>query len=752
MMEMQMSFYQPMANGALSWVFSALIPEGSTANQTLYWDGDSWEVSSFLSNDGTTVTIGSDGTDGQLSIFSEQGGTDYSVIFQPNPAMTETTTYILPPDNGDNGEVLITDGSGGLTWGTLDDNDWLVTGNNMTSVPTGNVGIGTTGAPSQKLEIEDGNLLLSNTGLASEFRLAEPSAGGSNYTAFKAQAQSGNLTYTLPDDYPATTGFLQSDNTGALDWIYSAVVDPGTANNQTLYWDGDSWAPSSYLSNDGTTVTIGSNGTDGQLSIFSEQGVTDYSLIFQPNPLMTETTTYTFPPAYGNAGQVLTTDASGNLSWGDAPDDGDWLVAGNNMTSIPPGNVGIGVAGVPTDKLDVDNGNIRLSNTTGTAQLIMETAAGANTTAFQTVAQPLGNIVYSLPPSLPLAGQTGYLLSDENGILSWQSVSTIPAGTSSNQTLRWDGSDWVTSDFMTNNDSQVQIGDDGEGDGVLVLYNDQVGTDYNVTFQPNPAMTESTTYTLPDSYGSAGQVLTTDASGNLSWDDAPADNDWVVSGSDMWSNTNITNVGIGTTSPGVLLDVNGAASFSNTVTVGYSASGPSPLVFNNSDGDITSFSVSATQDDPAINYVWPAEQAHSGSVSYMSNDGDGNLFWSDNFAFSGDIRYNTTVVSATDEHYATADDVIILFTQDTDVDLYLPDTSSGDFKGKIYYIRWNFDPGASAAWECTLHPFGNSQVDDQGADGDDLTVPRSSGSTRGVLLVCDGTDWFIITSFELDKY
>jgi len=41
------------------------------------------------------LQTGSDGTDGQLTVFSEQGGTDYSVVLKPNAAMTQITTYTL---------------------------------------------------------------------------------------------------------------------------------------------------------------------------------------------------------------------------------------------------------------------------------------------------------------------------------------------------------------------------------------------------------------------------------------------------------------------------------------------------------------------------------------------------------------------------------------------------------------------------------------------------------------------------------
>jgi hypothetical protein len=112
------------------------LPAG-TSSQTMRYNGASsaWEGSSALVNDGTNIGIGissptarldvngaiksgGPGTDGELRIYSEQGATDYSVSIQPNPAMTQNTTYTLPPDDGAAGQVLSTNGSGGLGWAT----------------------------------------------------------------------------------------------------------------------------------------------------------------------------------------------------------------------------------------------------------------------------------------------------------------------------------------------------------------------------------------------------------------------------------------------------------------------------------------------------------------------------------------------------------------------------------------------------------------------------------------------------------
>lgn len=89
--------------------YARVIGEADITANTTYTFGDIFTA-------GAGIQSGAAGTDGQLTIYSEQGATDYSVVFNPHAAMTATTTYTLPPDDGDAGEMLTTNGSGALTW------------------------------------------------------------------------------------------------------------------------------------------------------------------------------------------------------------------------------------------------------------------------------------------------------------------------------------------------------------------------------------------------------------------------------------------------------------------------------------------------------------------------------------------------------------------------------------------------------------------------------------------------------------
>lgn len=68
-----------------------------------------------------------------------------------------------------------------------------------------------------------GTVTIGGGATASELRFLEPSGSGTNYTALKAQAQAGNVTYTLPNS-DGTSGYaLTTNGSGTLLWAAMAT-------------------------------------------------------------------------------------------------------------------------------------------------------------------------------------------------------------------------------------------------------------------------------------------------------------------------------------------------------------------------------------------------------------------------------------------------------------------------------------------------------------------------------------------------
>ncbi|MGB3341487.1 MAG: tail fiber domain-containing protein, partial [bacterium] len=107
---------------------------------------------------------------------------------------------------------------------------------------------------------------------------------------------------------------------------------------------------------------------------------------------------------------------------------------------------------------------------------------------------------------------------------------------------------------------------DGKYSAIVGGFADTIaaGADYSYLFGIDSKLTEDSTfmvdmphirfgnetsgYEFPVTDGSADQILVTDGSGLLSWNDVPPDTDWIIFGTDMYSGVS-GNVGIGTTSP-----------------------------------------------------------------------------------------------------------------------------------------------------------------------------------------------------------
>lgn len=203
---------------------------------------------------------------------------------------------------------------------TQPDVDWAVSGDDVYHMD-GNVGIGTT-APGQSL----------NTKFDVFGRVSIRNEAGE---------------YALIADYsdtPPTYQRLYSDKTGG-----------GTARDFILGVYPSGHMDQLVLKNDGN-VGIGTTNPASKLHVEGTAQVTGFKM----------STSVT-------AGHVLTADATGVGTW-QAPvalPDGDWSVAGNDMYSVVPGNIGIGT-NAPERLLHIYGGSAGAVTSNSAAKLVIE--------------------------------------------------------------------------------------------------------------------------------------------------------------------------------------------------------------------------------------------------------------------------------------------------------------------------------------------------------------------------------------------
>ncbi|MBL7998705.1 MAG: hypothetical protein JNL32_08725 [Candidatus Kapabacteria bacterium] len=195
---------------------------------------------------------GTGSTNVGLSVSASGGANNYGLLVtNGNVGIgTSTPSYRLDVSGGD---FRLTNSSSYLrTWGECDiEYDggpdglmafrnnaspngktyfWNASGTKLLTIQNnGNIGINTE-SPSQMLEVMNGNILINNNdNTARELRFDEPSGSGTNYTAFRAQAQSADITYTLPAASPASNGSILTSTTGGtMSWTDPTIAVGGT--------------------------------------------------------------------------------------------------------------------------------------------------------------------------------------------------------------------------------------------------------------------------------------------------------------------------------------------------------------------------------------------------------------------------------------------------------------------------------------------------------------------------------------------
>ena len=157
-------------------------------------------------------------------------------------------------------------GSGALVFGTAPTVSSLTVVSGGATITAGGLTVTAGGAS------VIGNILVNNnSGSAGELRLLEPSTSGTNYTAFRAQSQTTDVTYSLPASDGSNGQVLSTNGGGTLSWTTVTTTVPistlvaatstNTINNGALaqIWQWNSLEGATALTLSSSSTAAASN-------------------------------------------------------------------------------------------------------------------------------------------------------------------------------------------------------------------------------------------------------------------------------------------------------------------------------------------------------------------------------------------------------------------------------------------------------------------------------------------------------------
>ena len=208
---------------------------------------------------------------------------------------TDSTTYTFPMEDGTSGQSLTTDGSGSLSWTTVEGGSSSSTSLSVTGDATG----------------------------PGVLKLYEDTDDGTNYAGLKAGTMASDVTWTLPTADGTSGQVISTDGSGTLSWssvsggsLTNATTSIGTgAATANLASDGDydlvlktgNSTTGSITITDGTNgnITVTPNGT-GQVDIGTDLTVTGNDITFGNGETISNATDGDFLFTTGTAAGALT--------------------------------------------------------------------------------------------------------------------------------------------------------------------------------------------------------------------------------------------------------------------------------------------------------------------------------------------------------------------------------------------------------------------------------------------------------------
>ena len=238
---------------------------------------------------------------GDLRLQDTTGG-EYVALQAPG-TLASSYTLTMPPDDGNNGQVLTTNGSGVLSWANSSGGD--VTGPASATDDAVVRFDGTTGKLIQNSAVTIADTTGNITGGTYNKVTITAPASGSTLTVADGKTLTANSTLTLAGTDAKTLTVnasltLSGTDSTVMTFPATSTTVAGLGIAQTFTQD----------------QTIAGNLTlNGQGDVRFADGDSSNWVAFQGAANITSNVTWTLPAADGSNGQVLSTDGTGALSW-----------------------------------------------------------------------------------------------------------------------------------------------------------------------------------------------------------------------------------------------------------------------------------------------------------------------------------------------------------------------------------------------------------------------------------------------------
>ncbi len=626
-------------------------------------------------------------TQAQMRLGDAAGG-EYAAIRAPT---TIGTNYVLtlPDTAGAANQVLTTDGSGVLSWvsipsapvasvygrtGAVVATAGDYTAAQVTNTAAGNIVATTTQAAINELDTEKvakagdtmtGQLTMTNAVMMNaqnQVRFAD--SDSSNYVGFQSPATvSANRIWTLPAADGTSGQILSTDGSGTLSWVSDTNTD---AVNSVFGRTGVVVATAGDYTGTQVTNTAAGNiaATTTQAAIneldtekvakagdtmtgaltmnaqnevrYADSDSSNYVAIRSPGTVSSNVT-LTLPGTAGSANQVLATDGAGVLSWMAIPSApvssvygrtgavvataGDYTAT--QVTNTAAGNIAATTVQAALNELDTEKvATTRTITTAANSGL----SGGGDLSANRSLAIDITGTTAETVP----AGTDEILVYDASATaLRKMTRANFLSGTLTSEADTLDtvtGRGAVTANNITlNTQAQMRLGDAAGGEYAAIRAPTTIGTNYVLT--------------LPDTAGSANQVLTTDGSGVLSWvsiPSAPVSSVYgrtgaVVATAGDYTATQVTNTAAGnivaTTTQAAIneLDTEKVAKAGDAMVGALTMNAQNQVRFADSDSsNYVGFQSPATV---SANRIWTLPAADGTSGQILSTNGSGTLSW-----------------------------------------------------------------------------------------------------------------------------